>query len=147
MPGSHKNKEMILIAEDDPDDCMLFQLAYETSTLKNPLCFVEDGQAMIDYLDLHTSHASLPGLILLDLNMPKKDGFEALQEIKASPAFRRIPVVILTTTKDERTIAKAYDLGSSGYIVKPSSLEKFREAIETLGKYWFRTVILPPAGC
>lgn len=139
---------IILYADDDPEDRMLVKDALEESRLANELHFVEDGEDLMNYLHRHGKYAGLkdtryPGLILLDLNMPKKDGREALKEIKQDPKLRRIPVVVLTTSKAEEDIYRTYDLGVSGFIVKPVTFETLTEAIKTLGKYWFEIVELP----
>ncbi len=148
---THKpNLITILMAEDDPDDRLLTEEALEESHLLNKLNFVENGEELLDYLyqrgkfsDPKT--APRPGVIFLDLNMPKKDGREALQEIKADPSLRLIPVVVLTTSKAEEDIIKTYDLGASSFITKPVTFESLVEVMKTLGKYWFEIVELPPA--
>lgn len=139
----------ILMADDDADDRLMAQEALEEARLANTLHCVEDGEELMDYLyhrgqygALHT--AALPGLILLDLNMPKKDGREALQEIKADAVLRRIPVVILTTSKAEEDILRSYDLGVSSFIVKPVAFDSLVKVMQTLGRYWFEIVELPP---
>ena len=138
----------ILMAEDDSDDRMLTQEAWEENRLASKLDFVRDGEELMDYLyrrgpytDL--THIPLPGLILLDLNMPKKDGREALKEIKADPNLRRIPIVVLTTSKAEEDILRSYDLGVSSFITKPVTFEALVEVIRTLAMYWFEIVELP----
>ena len=105
----------ILMADDDPDDCLLVSKAFKTSRLCNDLRFVSDGEELMDYLYQRgkykgTGEAPRPGLILLDLNMPRKDGREALKEIKGDPALREIPVVVLTTSKDDEDVLKSYNL-------------------------------------
>jgi CheY-like chemotaxis protein len=139
----------ILVAEDDADDRLLIEDALKEARLTNPLHFVEDGEELMDYLYHRGKYADLsvspcPGLVLLDLNMPKKDGREALEEIKADPDLRRIPVVVLTTSKAEEDILRTYDLCVSGYIVKPVSFESLVDVMKTLSKYWFEIVELPP---
>lgn len=139
---------IILYAEDDEEDRMLVHDALKESRLTNELHIVEDGEELMDYLHRRGKYSEmhnlpLPGLILLDLNMPKKDGREALKEIKAHPSLRRIPVVVLTTSKAEEDILRTYDLGVSGFIVKPVTFESFVDVIRTLGKYWFEIVELP----
>jgi CheY-like chemotaxis protein len=144
------NEVSILMADDDADDRMMAREAFEEARLLNVLQFVEDGQELIDYLKKRDKHQSrkgnLPGLILLDLNMPKKDGRQALEEIKADPDLRQIPVVILTTSKAEEDIVKSYKLGASGYITKPVSFEGLVEIIKALRLYWLEIVELPPNG-
>jgi len=140
---------IILYAEDDPEDRMLVEDAMEESRLANELHFVEDGEELMDYLHrrgkyTELSNAPLPGLILLDLNMPKKDGREALGEIKADPNLRRIPIVVLTTSKAEEDILSSYDLGVSGFIIKPVTFESLVSILKTVTKYWFEIVEPPP---
>lgn len=139
----------ILMADDDPDDRLMTQDALEESRLVNELHFVEDGEELMDYLYRRGKYAELdeaprPGLILLDLNMPRKDGREALEEMKADPELRRIPVVVLTTSKTEEDILRSYDLGANSFIAKPVQFESLLDVIRTIGKYWFEIVELPP---
>ncbi|MEZ4663993.1 MAG: response regulator [Caldilineaceae bacterium] len=138
---------VILVAEDDPDDRLLVREAFEESRLLNELRFVEDGEELIDYLHRRNKYAGentpYPGLILLDLNMPRKDGREALAEIKLDQRLRRIPVVVMTTSKAEEDILRTYDLGVSSFIVKPVTFEGLVDVMHTLGRYWFEIVELP----
>jgi CheY-like chemotaxis protein len=136
------------MAEDDDDDRLLTRDALAECRLANDLHFVEDGEELMDYLCHRGQYADLnsspvPGLILLDLNMPKKDGREALKEIKAIPELRHIPIVILTTSKAEEDIFRSYDLGANSYITKPVTFESLVEVMKTLGRYWFEIVELP----
>jgi CheY-like chemotaxis protein len=145
---SSKRSIVILMAEDDPDDRMFCQDALQEARLTNKVCFVEDGQELMDYLHCQGAYADpescpMPGLILLDLNMPRKDGREALEEIKSDPTLRAIPVVVLTTSKAEEDILRSYDLGVSGYVTKPVTFERLTEIMKTLGRYWFDIVELP----
>lgn len=139
---------VILMADDDADDRMLTRDALEESRLANELRFVADGEELLDYL-LHRGRYSdpdgspRPGVILLDLNMPRKDGREALREIKADPELRRIPVVILTTSKAEEDIFRSYDLGANSYITKPVTFESLVDVMRGLGRYWLEIVELP----
>lgn len=138
----------ILMAEDDPDDRLFSREAFEAAHLMNRVIFVEDGEELMDYLLCrgkysNTEDCPVPSLILLDLNMPKKDGREALMEIKANPKLRHIPVVVLTTSKAEEDILRSYDLGVSGYITKPVTFERLIDIMKVLGKYWFDIVELP----
>ena len=138
----------ILMADDDQEDRMLAKEALEESRLANDLRFAVDGEELMDYLHRRGRFASerehpQPGLILLDLNMPRKDGREALREIKADPDLRRIPVVVLTTSKAEEDIYKSYDLGVNSFIIKPVSFEALVETMKTLALYWFQIVELP----
>lgn len=135
----------ILIADDDPEDRMLAAEALQESRLANDIRFVEDGEELLDYLLLRGRHADpdeapRPGVILLDLNMPRKDGREALREIKENPDLRRIPVVVLTTSKAEMDIYRSYDLGVNSFIVKPVSFDSLVEVMQVLGRYWFEIV-------
>lgn len=144
----------IVLADDDADDRMLAKDALAEARLANDLVFVEDGEELMDYLGRRgkwadPAAAPRPGLILLDLNMPRKDGREALREIKADPDLRRIPVVVLTTSKAEEDIYRTYDLGVSSYITKPVTFEGLVTVMKALGTYWFEIVELPdgrPAG-
>lgn len=138
----------ILIADDDPDDRLLIKDALDSVRLANAADFVEDGEELLDFLlcrnDFqHRKNQPLPGLILLDLNMPRKDGREALQEIKADPALRRIPVVVLTTSKAEEDILRTYDLGVNSFIVKPVSFEQLLRTMTAISEYWLQIVQLP----
>ena len=146
--GNRGKPIIILYAEDDEEDRMLMQDALKESRLTNELHVVEDGEELMEYLNRRGKYSELtnvplPGLILLDLNMPRKDGREALKEIKANPALRRIPVVVLTTSKAEEDILRTYDLGVSGFIIKPVTFESLVDVIRTLGKYWLEIVELP----
>jgi CheY-like chemotaxis protein len=143
------NPITILMADDDPDDCMLTKDAFEEARLANDLHFVEDGEQLIDYLHRRGEYTRLmdeplPGLILLDLNMPKKDGREALKEIRADPDLRSIPIVVLTTSKAEEDILRTYDLGANSFIIKPVTFESLVDVVKTLAKYWFEIAELPP---
>lgn len=139
---------VILMAEDDADDRLLVREAFEESRLVNELRFVEDGEELLDYLRgrgrfAGEGSAPRPGLILLDLNMPRKDGREALREIKEDADLRRIPVVVMTTSKAEEDIFRSYDLGASSFITKPVTFERLVELMKTLGQYWIEFVELP----
>jgi CheY-like chemotaxis protein len=138
----------ILFAEDDPDDQLLVKRAFASANLTTDLRFVNDGEELLDYLHQRAGHreetSPRPGLILLDLNMPKKDGREALSEIKADPGLKHIPVVVLTTSNREEDISHSYAMGASSYIVKPVSFSDLVEVIKTLEIYWFQIVELPP---
>lgn len=138
----------ILYADDDLEDQMLVKEAMEDCRLANPMHFVENGEELMDYLYRigryeHLKDSPLPGLILLDLNMPRKDGREALAEIKADRNLRRIPVIVLTTSKTEEDVFRTYDLGISGFIVKPITFESLSNMVKIVGKYWFEIVELP----
>jgi CheY-like chemotaxis protein len=138
----------IVLADDDEDDRKLAQDALAESRLANDLHTVEDGEELMDYLLRRGKYTALadsprPGLILLDLNMPKKDGREALREIKADPSLRQIPVVVLTTSKAEEDIYRTYDLGANSFITKPVMFESLVKVMRELGTYWFEIVELP----
>jgi CheY-like chemotaxis protein len=138
----------ILMADDDADDRQMTLEAFSESRLANDLRFVEDGAELMDYLlrrNKYTDPASSPrpGLILLDLNMPKKDGREALREIKADPRLRNIRVVVMTTSKAEEDIVRTYDLGAESYVTKPVTFTSLVDVVRTLGKYWLEIVELP----
>jgi CheY-like chemotaxis protein len=138
----------ILIADDDPDDRLMVKETWEENLLVNGLDFVEDGEELMDYLYRRGKYVELknspfPGLILLDLNMPKKDGCEALKEIKADPELRQIPVVVLTTSRAEEDIYRANDLGVNSFVTKPLTFEAFVDIIKALGKFWIEIVELP----
>ena len=139
----------ILMADDDPDDRLMTQEAFAECRLKNPLRFVEDGEELLDYLRRRGPYADeaaypMPGLVLLDLNMPRKDGREVLREIKTDPALRGIPVVILTTSKAEEDVARSYRDGVNSFITKPVTFSALLDVVQTLGKYWLQVVDLPP---
>lgn len=143
-----RNPITILMADDDAEDRMLAREALEESRLANDFRYVENGEELLDYLRRRGQYADpavspRPGLILLDLNMPRKDGFEALAEIKEDPNLRQIPVVILTTSRAEEDVYRGYDLGVNSFITKPVSFEGLVEAMKTLGRYWFEIVELP----
>jgi len=144
----HDNSIIILMADDDQEDQMLTKDAFEVCKFANELRFVNDGQELLDYL-LHQgqyadpSQAPRPGIILLDLNMPKKDGREALQEIKSHPDLKEIPIVVLTTSENEKDVHETYTLGANSYITKPVSFEKLVTVMKVLSEYWFDVVRLP----
>jgi CheY-like chemotaxis protein len=138
----------ILLADDDEEDLMMTQEALRQSRLGNDLRSVLDGEELMDYLLHRGAHADRadsprPGLILLDLNMPKKDGREALAEIKADSDLRTIPVIVLTTSKTEEDVFRSYDLGVSSFITKPVTFPGLVEAMRVLSRYWFEIVELP----
>ena len=143
-----KNTIAILIADDDPDDREMIRDAFEENRLNNELHFVKDGEELMDYLLQRGAYAGeavpKPGLILLDLNMPKKDGREALKEIKNDPHLREIPVVVLTTSKAEEDIYRSYQLGVNSFITKPVTFDSLVTITRELGRYWFELVELPP---
>lgn len=134
------------MADDDEDDYLLTKKALKESMLLNTLIRVRDGEELLDYLygrGSYKNDAVRPGVILLDLNMPRKDGREALKEIKSDPDLRDIPVVIFTTSKAEEDIYRTYQLGSSSFITKPVTFENLITVMKALGTYWFEIVQLP----
>ncbi|MGI9512133.1 MAG: response regulator [Anderseniella sp.] len=138
----------ILIADDDEDDLMLIADAFEESRLKNPIDFVKDGEELMLYLRKEGPYADtddipLPGIILLDLNMPKKDGRTALKEIREDPKLRNIPIVVLTTSKSEEDILKTYDLGVNSFITKPVTFDRLVDVVKVLRQYWIEIVAIP----
>ncbi|MEP7204781.1 MAG: response regulator [Candidatus Saccharibacteria bacterium] len=146
MTITRRDLPIILMADDDDDDFLLTERALRASGLRNHLVRVLDGEELLDYLharDKYKQTAVRPGLILLDLNMPRMDGSEALLEIKSSPEFRDIPVIIFTTSKDEDDIYRSYQLGGNSFIAKPITFEGLTAVMRTIGAYWFETVELP----
>jgi CheY-like chemotaxis protein len=142
----------ILLADDDEDDRLLTASALKRARMLNDIRFAVDGEDLIHYLfgegvyGAGGTPAPRPGLILLDLNMPKMDGREALAKIKSDPVLRRIPIVVLTTSKAEEDIVRAYDLGVNSFISKPVTFEELAAAMQTLACYWFELVELPQNG-
>jgi len=139
------------MADDDEDDRRAVAKAWKSSRAANPIDFVNDGEELMDYLHQRGAYAHLdastrPGLILLDLNMPKKDGREALTEIKADPVLRQIPVIVLTTSKAEEDVYRTYDLGANSFITKPVTFTALVDLIHVIGKYWIEIVELPADG-
>lgn len=142
-----KDPIVILMADDDDDDFLLTEKALRQSKLLNTLIRVKDGEELLDYLHDRGDYAGTtnarPGVILLDLNMPRKDGREALKEIKSNPDLNDIPVVVFTTSKAEEDIYRSYQLGVNSFITKPVTFENLIHVMQTLGKYWFEIVELP----
>ena len=139
---------VILLADDSESDRFLTRAALEESLVVNDLREVEDGEELMDYLHRRGQYAPpgaapRPGLILLDLNMPRKNGREALLEIKVDPVLRRIPVIVLTTSEDEEDVVKSYDAGVNSFITKPVSFESLVEIMRAFGKYWIEIVATP----
>ncbi len=142
------NLVTILMADDDPDDRLLVEDAFAEIRLENPLDFVADGIALMDYLHrrgayTHLAGTPLPGLVLLDLNMPRKNGREALHEIKQHELLRKIPIVVLTTSRAEEDLLASYNLGANSFIVKPVTFDKLVEVIRAVTDYWLCIVTLP----
>jgi CheY-like chemotaxis protein len=147
---NHHKEIVILMADDDPDDRMLTKEAFEAGRLINDLRFVVDGVELMDYLQRRGAYADpekspRPGLILLDLNMPRMDGREALAHIKKDPNLQSIPIVVLTTSKAEEDIGKSYAHHANSFITKPVSFEGLTEVVKALCQYWFAIVELPAA--
>ncbi len=139
----------LLLADDDPDDRLLVEEALEESDSAIELRYVEDGEELVNYLlrqgrFVDPSSSPHPALILLDLKMPRKDGHQALREIKGNPELKRIPVVVLTTSRAEEDVARAYDSGANSFVVKPTDFQTLVEVMKTLKGYWGKTVTLPP---
>lgn len=144
----NKRSITIIIADDDPEDRMLAEDALKGSRLVNDIRFVEDGEELLEYLQRRGKYSEpdsspRPGLILLDLNMPRMDGREALEQIKRDPELRRIPVVVLTTSKAEEDIYRTYDLGVNSFIIKPVTFESLVNIMRVLERYWFEIVEIP----
>jgi len=140
---------VILVADDDIDDRLLLRDAFEESEISNELRFVEDGEKLLAYLRHEGEYAEKnssprPELILLDLNMPKMDGREALRIIKADPKLQRIPIIVLTTSQSEDDIVGTYNLGVSSFICKPATFEGLIKMVRVLSAYWIEIVELPP---
>lgn len=141
----------ILVADDDDEDRMLARRALTKARLANDLRFVTDGSDLMEYLERQGRYADpllspRPGLLLLDIQMPKKDGFECLRAIRKSPELRSIPVVLLSTSRAEEDVLKGYDLGANSFISKPVDFSRLVDAMSALGRYWFEIVELPTAG-
>lgn len=146
--GNSKKKLVILVADDDEDDQLFTREAFEESKMSVDIRFVNDGLELLDYLKQKNKYVNpddcpSPSLILLDLNMPKMDGREALKEIKSDAVLKTIPVVALTTSKAEQDVLKTYELGINSFITKPVAIGEFIEIARTLGHYWLDIVQLP----
>jgi CheY-like chemotaxis protein len=141
-------KIFILIAEDDADDRFLLQTAFEEKGFQDKIEFVENGVELLKFLEkirLKDSDEEMiyPAFIMLDLNMPKKSGREALQELKQHAVFKSIPVIVYTTTKNEMEIRRCYELGANSYIVKPARFEALLKVVEDIRNYWINTASIP----
>lgn len=146
----HKIPITILVCDDDEDDRTLTQHALEDAHVSNTVRFVEDGEQLLDYLYQRgayageTGKAPRPGLILLDLNMPRMDGREALKQIKGDPTLNDIPIVVLSTSSFDQDIIRSYQLGVNSFITKPVTFSGLVDAMNVLGRYWLEIVELPP---
>jgi CheY-like chemotaxis protein len=139
------NPIVILMADDDEDDRMMTRLAFDRHRLANEFHTVIDGEELLAFLKRRPpfENAPRPGLVLLDLNMPRMDGREALRAIKGDPEIRDIPVVVLTTSQEEEDVLRSYDLGASSFVTKPVGFDSLVKVVGTLGNYWFQVVTLP----
>jgi two-component system response regulator len=140
------NKVTILMADDDPDDQILLKEALKENSIPNSVCFVENGEELIDYLYKRGKFEEVvatPGLILLDLNMPKMDGRQALKLLKADPILKKIPIVVLTTSRADSDVLECYDLGVNSFISKPVNFKELVEVTREISNYWLGTVSLP----
>jgi CheY-like chemotaxis protein len=145
------SKQVILIVEDSPEDYEATKRGFRESGLANPIFHCEDGDEALDFLFRHGKYGDpekspRPGIILLDLNLPGTDGFEVLREIKNNDELKKIPLVVLTTSSDERDIERCYANGASSYIVKPVSFSGFMDAMQRFRDYWFEIAVLPKQG-
>lgn len=151
MSDSHKIPITILVCDDDEDDRLMTQQALQDAHISNTVRFVEDGEQCLDYLYQRGKYggeqglAPRPGLILLDLNMPKIDGREVLKAIKGDPHFKDIPVVVLSTSSTDQDVARSYQLGVNSFITKPVTFSGLVDAMNVLGRYWLEIVELPPS--
>jgi CheY-like chemotaxis protein len=142
---------IILLADDDDDDIFLIRDSFKRSKLACELFTVEDGMELMDYLKRRGAYSNpvlspRPCIILLDLNMPRKDGRQALKEIKEDPELRSIPVVVLTTSKTDEDVAQCYSAGAASFITKPVAFQSMCDVVAKLGEYWLQIVSLP-GGC
>lgn len=135
----------ILIAEDDADDRFLLQTAFSENGFKDTLHFVENGVEVMEYLNrmLDDDTVQIPRFVLLDLNMPKKDGREVLKEIKQNPKLKKLPVIIFSTTNNEQEMKRCYESGANSYITKPNSFESLIKTVAALRSYWIHTTSIP----
>ncbi|MFK7794005.1 MAG: response regulator [Gammaproteobacteria bacterium] len=145
MDTSNQKRAQILLVEDNPADVLLMQEAFKNSTIVDQMHVVVDGEEALDFLNKQGEfqHAVSPDLILLDLNLPKIDGREVLMELNKDPQLRRIPVIVLSSSKIEKDILESYDNSANCYIVKPIELDKFVKIIETIESFWFGLASLP----
>ena len=146
MIPSHTQPVEILMVEDNPRDARLAVEALKDSKVRNNLHHVRDGEEAMDFMRQQGAYVSVPvpDLILLDLNLPRKDGREVLEEIKEDPELKLVPVVVLTTSEAERDLVKTYDMHANAYVVKPIDLDRFVEVVQAIEGFWFTIVKLPP---
>ena len=140
-----KKNSVILIADDDSDDCYLIRLAFEDCKIDNPIVFLKNGLEVVDYMKQQEEiiEEKSVGLIILDLNMPKMDGRETLSSLKSNPFWRKVPVIVMTTSNVNEDVDRCYDLGVNSYITKPNSYEGLNDAIRTMVKLWLNYAHLP----
>jgi two-component system, response regulator len=144
-----RQDQIILLVEDNPDDVELTRRAFEKSNVLNRLIVVRDGQEALDFLFMSGTHAArdpglIPGIVLLDLKLPKIPGLEVLRRMRADERTRRLPVVVLTTSNEERDVVGSYDLGANSYVRKPVDFARFVDAARQLGMYWLLLNEPPP---
>ncbi|RME73196.1 MAG: response regulator [Verrucomicrobia bacterium] len=137
-------QQVILVVEDDPNDIILIERAFRKARVVNPLQFVRDGDQAVDYLDGRPPFEDrerhpLPTLILLDLKLPRRSGLEVLEWLKAHPELRRIPTLVLTSSRESRDVGRAYDLGANSYLLKPVNPEDLLHIVETVNRFWLLT--------
>lgn len=138
----------ILMVEDNPADLELTLRALRKHKVSNPITVARDGEEALDYVHRRgrfAAGAAIPGLILLDIRLPKVNGIEVLREIKAHPVYRTVPVVMLTTSQEEKDIRTSYELGANSYITKPVNFDKFLDVVGRIDLYWLLTNVAPPA--
>ena len=135
----------VLLVEDNPADAFLTREAFAQAGVKSTMVVARDGVEAMEMLRHEGNHAGAvrPDLVLLDLNLPRKNGREVLSEIKADPALRRLPVIVLSTSQSARDVSQSYDLHANGYLVKPADFEQFSQIAETVMRFWFATAVLP----
>jgi len=136
-----RGSQTILLVEDDPNDVILIERAFENAKIANPIHVVEDGEKAVSYLESFSSQGerkgqSIPMLVLLDLKLPRKSGLEVLEWLREQPHLRRLPVVVLTSSRESSDINRAYDIGANSYLVKPGTFENLMEMVESLNMYW-----------
>lgn len=150
MAFRQRNRAVILLVDDDPGDQELTRRALMGGGLRVDLRVAQDGEEALDYLNqrgrFEGGNAPFPDLLLLDLNMPKLDGREVLKSIKADPRLRKLPVLVMTTSRQETDIVRSYDLGCNSFVTKPVDVDEFLRAVRDLGEYWLRLVTLPGGG-